>query len=64
MQLAGVPESTIAAHGRWKSLAYRTYFDVQHSLELRLSATAPLCPQISVRHRPCIELLPRLPPPP
>jgi integrase len=63
MQLAGVPESTIAAHGRWKSLAYRTYFDVQHSLELRLSATAPLRLQSSSRHRP-YELLPRLPPPP
>jgi hypothetical protein len=39
---AGVPESTIASHGRWKSLAYRGYFDVQHSLTLRLSATAHL----------------------
>ena len=63
MQLAGVPESTIAAHGRWKSLAYRTYFDVQHSLELRLSATAPLRLHGSARNRP-YELLPRLPPPP
>jgi hypothetical protein len=42
LQLAGVPESTIAAHGRWKSLAYRGYFDVQHNLHLRLSATAHL----------------------
>jgi hypothetical protein len=42
LQLAGVPESTIAAHGRWKSLAYRAYFDVQHNLRLRLSATAQL----------------------
>ena len=63
MQLAGVPESTIAAHGRWKSLAYRTYFDVQHSLALRLAATAPLLAHSSGRHRPT-ELLPRLPPPP
>ena len=63
MQLAGVPESTIAAHGRWKSLAYRTYFDVQHSLELRLGATAPLLARFSARRRPT-ELLPRLPPPP
>jgi hypothetical protein len=63
MQLAGVPESTIAAHGRWKSLAYRTYFDVQHSLELRLSATAPLRIQGNARNR-LHELLPRLPPPP
>jgi hypothetical protein len=63
MQLAGVPESTIAAHGRWKSLAYRTYFDVQHSLELRLSATAPLRIQDTARNR-LYEILPRLPPPP
>jgi hypothetical protein len=42
MQLAGVPEATIAAHGRWKSLAYRSYFDVQHNLQLRLVATAQL----------------------
>jgi hypothetical protein len=63
MQLAGVPESTIAAHGRWKSLAYRTYFDVQHSLELRLGATAPLLSRFSARRRPT-ELLPRLPSPP
>lgn len=25
--LAGVPETVIAAHGRWKSLTYRRYFD-------------------------------------
>ena len=42
LQIAGVPESTIASHGRWKSLAYRAYFDVQFSLELRQSATAQL----------------------
>ena len=42
LQIAGVPESTIASHGRWKSLAYRSYFDVQFNLELRLSATAQL----------------------
>lgn len=27
MFLAGVPETVIASHGRWKSLAYRKYFD-------------------------------------
>lgn len=27
MFTAGVPETVIAAHGRWKSLAYRKYFD-------------------------------------
>lgn len=42
LQIAGVPESTIASHGRWKSLAYRSYFDVQHNLQLRLAATAHL----------------------
>lgn len=42
LALAGVPEATIASHGRWKSLAYRGYFDVQHSLRLRLTATAQL----------------------
>ena len=63
MHLAGVPESTIAAHGRWKSLAYRVYFDVQHSLALRLAATAPLRRMpADARHRPMV-LLPRLPDP-
>jgi hypothetical protein len=42
LQIAGVPESTIANHGRWKSLAYRAYFDIQHNLHLRLAATAQL----------------------
>jgi hypothetical protein len=42
LQMAGVPESTIASHGRWKSLAYRSYFDVQFNLQLRLTATAQL----------------------
>ena len=42
LQIAGVPESTIASHGRWKSLAYRSYFDVQFNLQLRLSATEQL----------------------
>ena len=42
LQIAGVPESTIASHGRWKSLAYRAYFDVQFNLQLRLAATTQL----------------------
>ena len=42
LQMAGVPESTIANHGRWKSLAYRSYFDIQFNLQLRLAATAQL----------------------
>jgi hypothetical protein len=40
--LAGVPEATIALHGRWRSLAYRGYIDVKHSQRLRLAATAQL----------------------
>lgn len=39
---AGVPEATIASHGRWKSQAYRGYVDVQHNLGMRLAATAQL----------------------
>jgi hypothetical protein len=35
LQMAGVPESTIASHGRWKSLAYRSYFDVQFNFASR-----------------------------
>ena len=42
LQIAGVPKSTIAGHGRWKSLAYRFYFDVHFNLQLRLAATAQL----------------------
>ena len=57
ISLPGVPESTIAAHRRWKSLAYRTYFDVQHSLELRLAATAPLRIRVIARYRPASSFL-------
>ena len=63
LQLAGVPESTIAAHGRWKSLAYRTYFDVQHSLRLRLAPTAQLRLRDPHRRSPVYDPLPRLAPP-
>lgn len=35
--LAGVPETVIAAHGRWKSLAYRKYFDATINLLLPTS---------------------------
>jgi hypothetical protein len=42
LYLAGVSESTIAVHGRWRSLAYRTYFDSNRSQRLRLMATAQL----------------------
>ena len=42
LALAGVPEATIQLHGRWSSLAYRQYYDVQHSTRVRLIATASL----------------------
>ena len=42
MYLAGVPEATIAAHGRWRSLAYRGYFDSARNQRMRLLATAQL----------------------
>ena len=39
---AGVPEATIASHGRWTSPAVRGYFDTQHSSQLRQAATSQL----------------------
>jgi len=42
MQLAGVPDSVIQTHGRWQSDAYRVYFDVQHSSDMRRLATSIL----------------------
>lgn len=42
MKLAGVSDSTIQQHGRWKSEAYRTYFDRQNNLDIRLLATRGL----------------------
>ena len=40
MFMANVAETVIAAHGRWKSLAYRRYFD--KALPQRMLATAHL----------------------
>lgn len=40
--LAGVPEATIASHGRWKSRAWTGYVDSQHNLRVRLAPTAQL----------------------
>jgi hypothetical protein len=40
--LAGVSEATLAVHGRWRSLAYRLYFDSDRSQRFRLMATAQL----------------------
>jgi hypothetical protein len=42
LAMAGVPEATIAAHGRWSSLAYRMYYDVQHLSSVRQMASAAL----------------------
>jgi hypothetical protein len=42
LALAGVPEATIQLHGRWSSLTYRQYLDVQNSPRVRLLATASL----------------------
>lgn len=42
MAQAGVPEAHIAAHGRWRSLAYRSYFDRERDPHLRLLPTRAL----------------------
>jgi hypothetical protein len=39
---AGVPEATIATHGRWKSRAWTGYVDTQNNLRIRLAPTAQL----------------------
>jgi hypothetical protein len=35
----GVPELTIASHGRWEPLAYRSYLHVHFNLQTRLVAS-------------------------
>jgi hypothetical protein len=42
LKLAGVSDSIIQQHGRWKSDAYRAYIDSDHNLNTRLIATAAL----------------------
>jgi hypothetical protein len=42
LRLAGVSDSIIQQHGRWKSDAYRAYIDSDHNLQTRLMATAAL----------------------
>ena len=42
LKLAGVADSIIQLHGRWKFDAYRAYIDVDHSIALRLLATQAL----------------------
>jgi hypothetical protein len=39
MKLNGVSDSIIQQHGRWKSDAYRQYFDQQSNIDVRLLAT-------------------------
>jgi hypothetical protein len=46
LKLAGVADSIIQLHGRWKSDAYRAYIDVDHNIALRLLATQAL-PQLA-----------------
>jgi hypothetical protein len=41
-QIVGLPESTIASHGRWETLAYASYLHVHFSLQTRLAAAAQL----------------------
>ena len=41
-QTVGVPESTIASHGRWETLAYASYLHVHFSLHTRLAASVQL----------------------
>lgn len=42
LKLAGVADSIIQLHGRWKSDAFRAYIDVDHNIALRLLATQAL----------------------
>ena len=42
LKLAGVSDSIIQLHGRWKSDAYRRYIDSDNNLNTRLLATAAL----------------------
>jgi hypothetical protein len=46
LKLAGVADSIIQLHGRWRSDAYRAYIDVDHNIALRLLATQAL-PSVS-----------------
>jgi hypothetical protein len=49
LKLAGVADSIIQLHGRWKSDAYRAYIDVDHNIALRLLATQALAPVASAQ---------------
>lgn len=51
LKLAGVDDSTIQRHGRWKSDVYRNYIDVDHNIALRLLATQSI-PSISSSYPP------------
>ena len=47
LKLAGVDDSVVQLHGRWKSDAYRRYIDVEHDIALRLLATQSI-PSVNV----------------
>ena len=44
LKLAGVSDSIIQQHGRWRSDVFRDYIDVEHNIALRLLATQSLPP--------------------
>lgn len=44
MKLAGVSDSTIQRHGRWKSDAFLRYFDNQNDRNIRLLASSSILP--------------------
>jgi hypothetical protein len=50
--LAGVPETVISAHGRWKSLAYRRYFDSTANVLLPTYLLAKHAKQTSINPPP------------
>ena len=51
LKLAGVADSTIQRHGRWKSDVFRDYIDVEHNVALRLLATQSL-PSVTSDRQP------------
>ena len=51
MHLAGVPDSAIQRHGRWKSNAFRGYLDEHVSSDLRLMPTRAIKHTASLSHQ-------------
>ena len=50
--LAGVSDTQVQRHGRWRSVTFRKYFDSEHSESARAGATEELAVQ---RHQPSAE---------